>query len=196
MTEWDTAPAAAPTPPPISAPCPAPRPPPKEDRRDEPPAVAPLRVVPPPDPAPAPAPPPPSADEALLSQWVALLNHLAEARPELAAILEHAAPLSRSADEIVVGYPPDSVFSKQASEKETLEALKRAARTVLGKEPHVVIELDSERARAFDTVAAREVRAREQRVRKAMHAAKNHPSVLGAVEIPGARIKDVKLANE
>ena len=96
----------------------------------------------------------------------------------------------------VVGYPPDSVFSKQASEKETLEALKRAARTVLGKEPHVVIELDSERARAFDTVAAREVRAREQRVRKAMHAAKNHPSVLGAVEILGARIKDVKLANE
>jgi hypothetical protein len=138
----------------------------------------------------------PPAAEQLLTSWIAILNQLAEARPELAAIFEHAAALELSAQQVVVGLPPDSVFAKQASDKDALDALTRAARVVFGKEPHVVVELDSERAREFDTVAAKETRERQLRVKKAVAAAKNHPSVLGALEILGARIKDVKLAND
>ncbi len=182
---------------------PAPRALPPEDHREEPPAprVAPpparprepLRVVPKEPPEAAPEPP---EAEQLLSRWVEILNQLAEARPELAAIFEHAAALSLTAEQVVVGFVPDSVFAKQASDKDALDALTRAARVVFGKEPHVVVELDSERAREFDTVAAKEARERQLRVKKAVAAARNQPSVLGALEILGARIKDVKLGND
>ncbi len=171
------------------------------DRRDEPP---PPRSEPAPSAPPAPKPPParaePDADERspdfAVVAFIGILERLAAQRPELAAFFEHAAPLRVSSTELVVGFEPGSVFSAQASEKEAVAALTRAASEHFGGRVHVVVELDSERSRGFDTVAAQHARERRARVQRAIAEAKQHPRVVDAMEILGARIKDLKIASD
>ncbi len=171
------------------------------DRRDEPPPARPQ-----PNPAPAPAPasarpradPEPeerSADFATVA-FIGILERLATVRPELAAFYQHAAPLSVTPTELVVGFEPDSVIATQASEKEAVAALTQAASDHFGARVHVVVELDSERSRGFDTVAAQQARERKSRVQRAIAKAKQHPRVVDAMEILGARIKDLKIASD
>jgi hypothetical protein len=45
------------------------------------------------------------------------------------------------------------------------------------------------------TLSALEIEAREQRTRAAIQRVKQHPRVADAVEILGARLKDLKLAD-
>jgi DNA polymerase-3 subunit gamma/tau len=137
--------------------------------------------------------PEPASDAALVS-WIDILERLAQSRPELAAIYEHAAPLDVRADKVVVGYEPGSVFSARASEKEALAALGRAAAEHFGTRVHVSVELDSERARGVDTLAQQQIRERQARIRRAIQEAKRHPRVVDAMEVLGARLKDLKLA--
>ncbi|MBK7580909.1 MAG: DNA polymerase III subunit gamma/tau [Myxococcales bacterium] len=147
-------------------------------------------------PEPEPPEPPtetPSADVDIVA-FVGILERLAALRPELSAFFEHAAPLSLSPTELVVGFEPGSVFAAQAAEKEAVAALTRAASEHFGVRVHVVVELDSERSRGFDTLAAQSARERRAKVQQAIAEAKRHPSVTDAIEVLGARIKDLKLA--
>jgi DNA polymerase-3 subunit gamma/tau len=144
--------------------------------------------------APPAAEEPEPASEAALVSWIDILERLAQSRPELAAIYEHAAPLDVRADKVVVGYEPGSVFSARASEKEALAALGRAAAEHFGTRVHVSVELDSERARGVDTLAQQQIRERQARIRRAIQEAKRHPRVVDAMEVLGARLKDLKLA--
>jgi len=169
------------------------------DRREEPPPEAPRTR-----PSAAPAAPTlrqeleseeRSSDFALVS-FIAILERLAAARPELAAFFEHAAPLRVTAGELVVGFEPGSVFAAQAAQKEAVSALARAASEQFGAQVHVVVELDSERSRGFDTLAAQHARERRAKVQQAIADAKRHPRVVDAMEVLGARLKDLKLASE
>ena len=128
--------------------------------------------------------------------FIGILERLATVRPELAAFYQHAAPLSVTPTELVVGFEPDSVIAAQASEKEAVAALTQAASDHFGARVHVVVELDSERSRGFDTVAAQQARERKSRVQRAIAKAKQHPRVVDAMEILGARIKDLKIASD
>jgi DNA polymerase-3 subunit gamma/tau len=134
-----------------------------------------------------------SPDAAMVA-FVAVLERLAAARPELAAFFEHAAPLAVTPTELVVGFEPGNVLAAQAAEKGAVAALTRAACEHFGSGVHVVVELDSERAKGFDTLAAREARERRARVQQAIAEAKRHPRVVDAMEVLGARLKDLKLA--
>jgi DNA polymerase-3 subunit gamma/tau len=164
--------------------------------RDEPPQ---LRVVP--RPASAPSAPPTRAPrdpipEAVLKDYRAIVEIVHGSRPELAAFLEHAAPLEVSAEQILLGWEPKSMFAAQASDKEALALLGRAAQAHFGKAPRVTCEFDSERALRSQTVAMLETAARELKAREAIHAARQHPRIADAVEILGARLKDVKIAGQ
>lgn len=134
--------------------------------------------------------------EGALRDYRAILELVHGSRPELAAFLEHAAPLEVSAEQIVLGWEPKSMFAAQASDKESLAVLSRAAHTHFGKAPRVTCEFDSERAQRTQTVALLESAAREQKTRDAILAARQHPRIADAMEILGAKLKDVKIAGQ
>ncbi len=191
---------------------------PTSDRRDDPPiapappppaARAVLAAVPPPaapspTAPPPPAPPPPRADAAAplglddprLAGWYAILERVASTRPELAAFLEHAAPFEIGPEQIVIGFEPGSVFVRQIEDPAARQALEHAAAEELGASPRIVIETASERARGFETVAQVHSRERERRLDEAMSEVRRHPRVVDAVEVLGARLKDLKLATK
>jgi len=187
------------------------RPAPGGERPEEPPP-APAPSVDEVPPAPAPAPPSPSApsdapaptaasaptalDDERLAAWHAIIELVAGSRPELAALLEHAAPLELGPEELVIGWEPGSVLGRQFAGKESESVLLRAAASHFGTTPGVRLELESERARGFETVAAVISREREQKKRQAIAEAQSHPRVTEAIEILGARIKDVRLAGK
>ncbi|MFO0566439.1 MAG: DNA polymerase III subunit gamma/tau [Polyangiaceae bacterium] len=175
------------------------------DGRDEPPPPPSLRPAPrAPESTPRPsertAPPLPEPDERSadveLVQFMGVLERLAASRPELAAFFEHAAPLSIRENELVIGFEPGSVIAPQAAGKDSVAALTRAAEEYFQRRVTVVVELDSERARGVDTLALRESRERRARVQQAISDAKRHPRVVDAMEVLGARLKDLKLGSE
>jgi DNA polymerase III subunit gamma/tau len=131
-----------------------------------------------------------------LVTWRSIVDRVRESRPELAAFLEHAAPLKLDPGEIVVGWAKGSIFAGQASTKESLALLSRAAGDHFGTRTRVTFELDSAEAKNATTVATQDSDAREQRVRDALAQARQHPRISDAMEILGARLKDVKLVNE
>ncbi len=187
-------------PPPVAAePSPSARP--RATAPEAPPRAEPLAA--PPD-----EPPPPVAvrkqkasapvtfDDARLATWYAIIDRVAEVRPELAAVLEHAAPLELGPDRIVLGWEPGNVLSGQFAGKEAERVLERAAEQHFGKAPRIEVERDSERARGFETLAQVHIREREQKKRAAIAKARSHPRVTDAIEILGARIKDLRLADK
>ncbi|MCE7894636.1 MAG: hypothetical protein DYH12_33855, partial [Sorangiineae bacterium PRO1] len=179
-------------------PRPAERPSRPKDGREEPPLARPaLAAVPPVAPATRAEPEPEerSSDFAVVA-FVGILERLAAERPELAAFFEHAAPLTVTPTELVVGFEPGSVVAAQAAGKEAVAALTRAASEHFGARVHVVVELDSERSRGFDTLAQQQVRERRAKVQHAIAEAKRHPRVVDAMEVLGARLKDLKLASD
>ncbi|HMJ16736.1 MAG TPA: DNA polymerase III subunit gamma/tau [Polyangiaceae bacterium] len=182
----------------------------REERRARPEAVR-LELVPPPTPpAPAsatPGPKPASAggseaptsaraplSEQVVADFRAILDKVRESRPELAAFLEHAVPLELGPREILLGWEPKSMFASQASDKESLAVLGRAAHAHYGQTPHITCEFESQRARGTQNLALLDSAAREQKTRAAIQVARQHPRIADAVEILGARLKDVKLA--
>jgi len=181
-------------------PRPAPSSKPQSDDRGGEPPVAPrpaaLRSVPreaPRSAAPAEAAPPAptqSVDE--LDQTYAQILAILEAeRADLAAMLGHAIPLVLTGESVVIGWPPDSILV--ASDKESVAALARAAEKHFGKPCSVSFEFDSERARGRKSLAAADSQERAERTKAAYAAAQKHERITEAVEILGAKLKELKL---
>ena len=167
--EPDAAPRAAPT---------------RSVERERPRAPAPAPV------AAAPTAPAQSSDE-LDQIYTQILAILEAERPDLAAMLGHAIPLRLGADGVVVGWPPESMLV--ASDKESVAALARAAEKHFGKACSVSFEFDSERARGRKSLAAADSQERAERTKAAYAAAQKHERITEAVEILGAKLKELKL---
>jgi DNA polymerase-3 subunit gamma/tau len=135
----------------------------------------------------------PAAAEAL-SEWRKILDRVRDERPELAAFFEHALPLTVTPQEVVLGWEPGSIFGPQVSDKAAIECVARAATAHFGVTPAVQQKFDVPASPAIATVAAQETQAREERARRAYLEAKQHPRITDAIEVLGARLKDLKLA--
>nr|PZN22941.1 MAG: DNA polymerase III subunit gamma/tau [Pseudomonadota bacterium] len=165
------------------------------DDRNEPPigsiAAAPIaRASAPPAPT-APAPEVPTDPDELLRLIVA---RVAGERPELAAKLEHAVLVESAPGRIVLGWPPESVFGSLVAAPENTALVERAATAVIGTPTRVVHEHDSERTRGRKTLSRIEAENRERQKREAYERMRKHPRVVDAVEILGARLRDLRLA--
>ncbi|MES1183661.1 MAG: DNA polymerase III subunit gamma/tau [Myxococcales bacterium] len=159
--------------------------------RPAPPARANDRERPRPS-APPPQPEAPAQSIEELDQAYALILAILEAeRPDLAAMLGHAIPLRLLGDSVVVGWPPEAMLV--ASDKESVAALARAAEKHFGKPCSVSFEFDSERARGRRSLAAADSQERAERTRAAYAAAQKHERITEAVEILGAKLKELKL---
>jgi len=176
---------------------------PSDDRGGEPPvaprpspqARPPDRPRPGPNPnysAPAPEPEVPAQSAEELDQTYALILAVLEAeRPDLAAMLGHAIPLRLAAESVIVGWPPDAMLV--ASDKESVAALSRAAEKHFGKSVAVSFEFESERSRGRKSLAAADSQERAERTKAAYAAAQKHERITEAVEVLGAKLKELKL---
>lgn len=167
-------------------------------------AAAPAFVAPTfPEPeAPAPAPRPPSiravppAPPAVATEahpvWRAIVERLPEDRFELRAFLARAAPLEAKAGSVVLAFGADEPFVPKVERE--LALVERLASEHFGVPTRVSI--DKERAGSVATLAELDAEAEERERRAALAKVKNHPRVAEAVEVLGARVKDLKLAGQ
>jgi DNA polymerase-3 subunit gamma/tau len=150
--------------------------------------VAPARSESPPPVAAPPAPVPEG-----IETFRAIVDRLGESRPEIAAFLAQAALLSLGPPALVLAYPKEDAFAREVEQNVAL--IRAAAEATLGAEVKVTIERDDALARSFRTLARLDAEAEEGRRRAAIAKARSHPRIAEAIEVLGARLKDLKLAD-
>lgn len=123
--------------------------------------------------------------------YAQILGVLETDRPDLAAMLGHAVPLTCNPESVVIGWPPDAMLV--ASDKESVAALSNAAQKHFGRPCSVSFEFECERARGRRTLAVADSLERAERTRAAYAAAQKHERITDAVEILGAKLKELKL---
>lgn len=137
----------------------------------------------------------PHATEPDLTEWRAILASVQRQRPALASVLEHAAPLALGPERVVLGYEANSFLFKTATEPAARELLAGALRAHFGR----AVQLEFEtivRGSAPPTVAQLDSADRKARVDAARRAVAEHPLVMAAIELLGAELKDVRLAQD
>ena len=152
---------------------------------------APAPAVPPPSDA-----PPPSVDGSKSGHWRQIIERVRKSAPEVAAVLQHAAPLEVGPDKLLLGYERGSVFEKKAGAKEAVALLTRATREYFDTETEVVFDFESRNASAVETIAAADLREKQQRRDAQRELARQHPMVGEVVEVLGGRLKRVELEDD
>ncbi|HEX3855403.1 MAG TPA: DNA polymerase III subunit gamma/tau [Polyangiaceae bacterium] len=128
-----------------------------------------------------------------LAAFRTILDQVNERRAELAAFLARASILSLSAGEMRLGWEPGDIFSHGANDKDSQELLTTLASAHFGVPTKVVFEFESARATTIKTLATIDAELRVTKQRDAEAQAKKHRGITDAVEILGARIKNLKL---
>jgi DNA polymerase III subunit gamma/tau len=140
-----------------------------------------------------PAAPPAIATEAH-PVWRAIVERLPEDRFELRAFLARAAPLEAKAGSVVIAFGVDEPFVGKIERE--LALVERVASEHFGAPTKVTLERVSERAASVATLAMLDAEEQERDRRAALAKVKNHPRVAEAVEVLGARVKDLKLSGQ
>jgi len=146
-------------------------------------------------PAPVAPPKPPQTEPNPedLAVFRAILDRVNERRPELAAFLARASILSASPGELRLGWEPGDMFGHGANDKDSQDLLGSLASEHLGAPTKVIFEFESARAATIKSVATLDTEIRVAKQREAVAQAKKHRGITDAVEVLGARIKDLKL---
>lgn len=143
----------------------------------------------------APPPPPPSPEEtARLAIFAEIVEGVRETDMEVAAYLEQAVPFVVSAERLEVGFEPGFFFLAEVTRPEARALLTRVAAEKLGESVEVVFRENHPEALPHRTLSAERERQRLALRDAALARARNHPRVVDAIEVLGARLKDVKLA--
>jgi DNA polymerase-3 subunit gamma/tau len=139
------------------------------------------------------SPPSASTPSGALDVWRCLVDLVANDRPELAALLTHASPIEVSRERVVVGIESGNVFEKNVTSAETREALACAA------EKHFTSAVEIAFAtvtKAGETLSVSNNRERTEQRREAVERAKTHPFLRQVESVLGARLKEIRLADE
>jgi DNA polymerase-3 subunit gamma/tau len=126
--------------------------------------------------------------------WEAIVEEVRATRPEVAAYLEHAVPLKLDQDEVRVVWEAGTVFAEQLSVPGSQQVLQHVVGRYFTPATRVVIESDSSLPHGAETLAVRKAQRRAVLAREAMARAQQHADVVAAVNLLGARIKEIKLA--
>ncbi len=135
-------------------------------------------------------------EQTLLLAWQELVDRIAEQRPEVAAILEHAIPLKIDADVIHIAWPPDSTLGRQFTDAEISRCLVGARPMGGTSNVSVHITHESNEVTGRTTLAAVETANRTRRLRALVLQAKQDPCIVEAMEILGAHVLDVRIPQE
>jgi DNA polymerase-3 subunit gamma/tau len=138
---------------------------------------------------------PEAASNDAIETFRGVIGRLREARPELAACLQHAAVVRAGPEGITLAFEAGTIFERTASAPEALSVLRSAAREHFGVEPPIALETrNGGGARA--TVSEAESQERTERRREAVARAKQHPRIAEATRILGAKLKEIRLPEE
>ena len=131
-----------------------------------------------------------------LQEWERLVFSLRDAKPALAAVLEHGVPRLVSRERIVLAFQHGSFYGRQAEAPAAKDAIADAAAKLLGAKPTIEIRFDAQVQGR--TVAAVEATRREAERSAKKRQAMSHPAVLDAMEVfPDARGKiDVRIDDD
>jgi len=141
----------------------------------------------------APKPPQSEPNPEDLAAFRAILDRVNERRPELAAFLARGSILSSTPGEFRLGWEPGDMFGQGANDKDSQDLLGALATEHFGKPTKVIFEFESARAATIKSVATLDTEIRLAKQREAIAQAKSHRGITDAVEVLGARIKDLKL---
>jgi DNA polymerase-3 subunit gamma/tau len=125
----------------------------------------------------------------------AILLRLAETRPALASIFEHASVRELTSERAVFAFEAQSFAGAQAKEPEALDVVTRAVRAHFGAPTQVLIDLSAE-PRSGETVAVAAAALRKEVSDKARAAAAAHPLVVEALRLFGGELREVRLREE
>lgn len=133
------------------------------------------------------------AQAALVSGMMHVCDQLRDEHMELVAYLEQSTPLVCDGQRLQVALEPGYLFESSLTSKESLAALTQALVALWG--PHAEFEVikDSSAAAPEQTVAEARKSKRRQEREQLIAEVKNHPRIQRAVELLGARIRDVTL---
>jgi hypothetical protein len=120
------------------------------------------------------------------------VERVAAERVELGAFLMRGALLELAPGGIVLGFVKDEPFVTDVERNVAL--VEDAASTELGVPTTVRIRPDLDRSAAAATLAALDSEEAERQRRAAIAKVKSHPRVVEALEVLGAKVKDLKLA--
>lgn len=134
-------------------------------------------------------------EQSLLSAWQELVDKVAEQRPEVAAILEHAVPMQVDSTIIRIAWPPGSTLDKQFADIEFSQLL-TSAQSTAGSIPSVDIVHDCREAAGRATLAAVETANRTRRARELVRQSRQDPCIRQAMEILGAHVREVRVPQD
>jgi DNA polymerase-3 subunit gamma/tau len=146
-------------------------------------------------PAPAAAPPPALDGVVDLDPWRSVIDSVRARRAPLASVLEHAAVLDFRAQQVVIAYEENSFLTAQATDPAALDLLRSALREHFGSVPELRFETVA-LGTAPRTVARLATAERKARTDAARRAVAEHPLVSAAIELLGAELRDVRLAQD
>jgi DNA polymerase III subunit gamma/tau len=143
----------------------------------------------------APVSPRPSviSSSADLDAWRAVLSTVRGRRPALASVLEHAALLRFSAERVELGYEATSFLVGQANEASARDLVIAALTSHFGSPPELAFETIAAKSGNV-TLAMVETAERKGKLDAAKRAVAEHPLVAAAIELLGAELRDVRLA--
>lgn len=127
-------------------------------------------------------------------RWRRIVDPIRKTDAALGAFLDHAVVFEVSKERIRVGFERDSVFRNTANEPETRQQILRSAESLLHTQPVLEwVENVPPSAQDGRTVFSVDKQARVTRHREALDRARSHPVVEAAVNILGARIKNIEI---
>jgi len=130
-----------------------------------------------------------------LGVFRAVLDVVRGKRPALASVLEHAVLLHIGPDRLTLGFEGDTFLSKQAQEPLAQDILRSALSQHFGGHPDVTFESVAPMS-GLATIAQLDSAERKTRLESARRAIANHPLVTAAIELLGAELRDVRLAQD
>ena len=147
----------------------------------------------------APAASPALAPSGDLDALRAILDRVAQVRPGLRSVLEHAVPSEIGPARVTLLFEPvesQSFFLAQAQDPEAIAILTDAVRAHFGARTAVQVQTGARPAgRGTTTLAAIDAEARRTAEGRAREAVERHPLVAAAMRIFGAEIREVKPAD-
>ena len=132
-----------------------------------------------------------------LGAWRGVIDGVRRQRPALASVLEHAIVLELGPERAVVGYAAASSFLfAQATEPAARQVLTSALRAHFGQPVELAIETLTSSSNGAVSIAQLESAERKARADAARRAVIEHPLVAAAIDLLGAEIKDIRLAQD
>ncbi len=137
--------------------------------------------------------PEPWRESESLSTWRLLVDRVRKAKPEAAAMLDLAVPITVSRDKLVVGVEDASFEDTRAEQTDARTVLMAEARAHFGASTEVTFERAAPGSSRVASVAYLDQAKKKQMQVEARYAVEHHDLVQHAIRVFQAELRDVKL---